>query len=75
MIFQKDRRETDAISLSGLKELPAIDFAAQKPLNDYIADLVFALYFNIDISNLGLKNAGQIRKKCQKNEFYKLLEK
>ncbi|GAI14950.1 unnamed protein product, partial [marine sediment metagenome] len=44
------------ISLSELKALPVIDFETQIIIKDYIDDLVFALYFNIRIKNLGIKS-------------------
>ncbi len=59
------------ISLSELKSLPAIDFEKQKMLKDYIDDLVFALYFNIKIENLGLDKAQEIKEKCAQNFYYK----
>jgi len=67
--------ETGNITLSELKSLPAIDFEKQTALKDYIDDLVFALYFNIRLTKLGFNCVAEIKKLCQKNKFYKLLNK
>lgn len=62
------------INLYHLKNLPIIDFNLQRKLKDYIDDLVFALYFNIPLKSIGLKNSNKIKVSCQKNKFYKVLE-
>lgn len=67
--------EREKIKLSELKSLPAIDFGKQAALKDYIDDLVFALYFNIPLTKVGLKYAPNIKKLCQNNKFYRLLKK
>lgn len=67
--------ETGKIRLSELKSLPAIDFEKQADLKDYVDDLVFALYFNIRLTKVGLNYAGEIKKLCQNNKFYKVLTK
>lgn len=59
------------IILPELKETPAIDFEKQKQLKDYIDDLVFTLYFNIQIKEIGLDKAETIKSACEKSEFYK----
>ena len=58
------------VVLSELKHLMAIDRELQGSLKDYIDDLVFALYFDVPIKKVGLKEAGQIKELCRKNEFY-----
>lgn len=63
------------ISLSELKDLPVIDFEKQKQLKDYIDDLVFVLYFNVQLEKVGLDEAETIKIKCKKVEFYKVVEK
>lgn len=63
------------INLSELKTLSVIDFEKQRLLKDYIDDLVFALYFGIRISDVGLKKAKAIKSLCEKNEFYKIVAK
>jgi hypothetical protein len=40
-----------------------------------VDDLVFALYFNIPLTKVGLNCADEIKKVCQKNKFYGLLKK
>lgn len=67
--------EKHVISLSELKTLPIIDYEKQQKLKNYIDDLVFALYFRIDLEDLGLNKADQIKAKCSKNPHYKLVNK
>ena len=61
------------IRLSELKSLPVIDFEYQATLKDYIDDLVFALYFNIPITRVGIKYAAEIKQQCKSNEFYEYI--
>ena len=61
------------IVLSELKYLPALDMSLQETLKNYIDDLVFALYFNIPLTKIGLEHAADIKKACQKNEFYQIV--
>ena len=63
----------DQIILSELKELPVIDFEKQKKLKNYIDDLVFVLYFNVPVKKISMDKAGEIRKNCGENKFYKIL--
>ena len=63
----------EKISLNDLKNLPVIDYAKQREIKVYIDDLVFALYFNIDIDKIGLNLANQIKQTCQRNKFYKIV--
>lgn len=65
--------EEQEINLSDLKTLPVIDFGRQKTLKNYIDDLVFALYFNIGLRELGLNKAHGIEEICAKNPYYKLV--
>jgi len=58
------------ISLSELISMPAIDYDKQKAIKDHIDDLVFALYFNVDIPKNKLNSPVVIKKLCQKNKFY-----
>ena len=62
------------ITLASLKSLPVIDYAYQAELKDYIDDLVFALYLNIQIHEISFKNRANIKKICEKNEFYTYLK-
>jgi len=66
--------EADRIPLSELKSLPAIDFEKEADLKDYVDDLVFALYFNVPLTRVGLKYRSEIKKACQKNRFYSLIK-
>ena len=63
------------IRLSELKTLPVIDFEYQQKLKDYIDDLVFTLYFNVPVKNIGIDHAGEIKQMCQENEFYSYINK
>jgi len=61
------------IALSELKDLPIIDYEKQQKIKDYIDDLVFALYLNIGLEKLGLNHAEEIKAKCSRNPYYKLV--
>jgi hypothetical protein len=65
--------EKQKISLSELKDLPIIDYEKQRKIKNYIDDLVFALYFNIKLENLGLNKTEKIKEKCSKNPYYRLM--
>ena len=65
--------EGQQISLSQLKNSPVIDFEQQKILKDYIDDLVFCLYFNLQIPKDKLSNTKFIKQHCRANKFYKEL--
>ena len=58
-----------------MKSLPVIDFDKQKKIKDYIDDLAFSLYFNVLIKKVGVELAGEIKKKCEENKFYKIVKK
>jgi len=66
--------ESWGIRLSELKELPAIDFQTQAALKDYIDDLVFALYFNVPLAEVGFEYADEIKKACRKSQYYGLTQ-
>ena len=65
--------EKDQIDLSELKDLAIIDFTKQKELKDYIDDLIFALYFNVPIKEVGLNKTDKIRKMCEESKFYSII--
>ncbi|MFZ2969777.1 MAG: hypothetical protein WA063_01370, partial [Minisyncoccia bacterium] len=67
-------KEKLTINLSELKSLAVIDFEKQKLLKDYIDDLVFALYFNARISDIGFDKAESIKSLCEKNKFYETVK-
>ena len=75
--IQQDKKlfKEGKIILSELKNMTAIDFEKQKKNKDYIDDLVFALYFNILIEKIGIEKSGTIKTECEKNKFYKILDK
>lgn len=62
------------VSLSDIKDVAVINFAKQRALKDYIDDLVFALYFNVGIDKVGIEEAKDIKAKCGKNKFYKIIQ-
>ena len=62
------------IILDDLRFLPAIDFEEQKKIKNYIDDLVFALYFNVKLPTLVIKNSNAIQTVCAKNEFYTIVK-
>jgi hypothetical protein len=61
------------INLSDLKTMPVIDLERQKSIKDYIDDLVFALFFNIQLKSLGINKAKEIKLQCLKNPHYKVV--
>jgi len=61
--------EKHQISLPELRNLQVIDFERQSQLKDYIDDLVFALYFNIPLKEVGLDKAEEIRGDCSKSKY------
>lgn len=62
--------EKRKIILSELESLPAIDFGKQQQIKDHIDDLVFCLYFNIEVPKDKLSKPEFIKKLCQENKFY-----
>ncbi len=63
------------VVLSELKYLMALDKGLQESLKDYIDDLVFALYFNVPVKKIGFNQAGQIKKLCHQDKFYRYIQK
>jgi len=68
-LFNKDK----LLNLSDLENTAAIDFERQKVIKNYIDDLVFALYFNIKLINIGVEYAAKIKLSCQNNKYYKTI--
>jgi hypothetical protein len=66
-VMKLEKRET---SLSELRNLQVIDFEKQAKLKDYIDDLVFALYFNVPLKQIGLETSDQVHEACSASEFY-----
>lgn len=65
--------EGKEIALSELTTTPAIDFEKQKAIKNHIDDLVFALYFNINVPKNKLDKPDAIKKLCKKNKFHSQL--
>jgi len=45
----------------------------QKKIQDYIDDLVFALYFDADISHIGIDHAEAVKNQCRTSRFYEIV--
>ena len=60
-------------SISELKKLPVVNFALQKQIKDYIDNLVFALYFKINLPTIGFSNREEVQTDCEKHKYYKLI--
>ena len=58
------------ITLPQLKYLPVIDVSRQKSIKEYIDDLIFALYFEIQPKSL---NPQVVHEACNKSKFYYVL--
>lgn len=64
--------EKQDIFLEELKNLPVIDLEKQSELKEYIDDLVFALYFNVPISQAEIDRPDKVKNKCSASEFYEM---
>jgi N-6 DNA Methylase/Type I restriction enzyme R protein N terminus (HSDR_N) len=60
----------DDITLTDLRNMPILDHAKQAEYKEYIDNLIFALYFNINIKILGLEKSDQIKQACMANKYY-----
>ena len=65
--------EDKEISLSELKSTPAVDPDRQKTIKDHVDDLVFALYFNVEIPKNKLSDPRKVKELCKKNKHYALV--
>lgn len=63
----------EKISLTELITTSAIDLEKQKAIKHHIDNLVFSLYFNVDIPRNKVDNTNFVTTVCQKNKFFKLL--
>ena len=73
ILKEKIESKREKITLSELKSLSIIDYEKQQKIKDYIDDLVFVLYFKIRLEKLGLNQAENIKMRCTKNPYYKLI--
>ena len=62
--------KSNEISLQDLKYMEIIDTQEQELVKKFIDDLVFALYFNIPIENVGINKKNEIKEICSKSEYY-----
>jgi hypothetical protein len=60
-------------SISILKSLTAFDKEYQAKLKNYIDDLVYALYFKINLIQLSFENAVEIKNTCAEHQYYQLV--
>lgn len=73
-IGKMDLLNKDGIGLiSELKAIPVFDKDYQGRLKDYIDDLVFALYFRIELTDIEFEKAKEINLQCAKHKFYELV--
>lgn len=61
------------ITLTELKKMSIIDKIEQNRIKDYVDDLIYSLYFNIPLESIGIDESVKIKKKCENNEFYKII--
>jgi len=57
-------------SISDLKNLHIIDKELQVQIKNYIDDLVYALYFNVKLQDIGFVNRDKVHIACAKHEYY-----
>jgi hypothetical protein len=65
LIFNREE-----VTLPELQNLEAIDFEEQQQLKNHIDNLVFALYFEVEIADNQLDNFEFVQKECEKDENY-----
>lgn len=61
------------IKLNDLKNINIIDKSEQIKIKDYVDDLIFSLYYNIPLENIGINNSNIIKSKCKKVMLYKII--
>lgn len=60
--------------ISDLKQISVFDPEYQQEIKTYIDDLVFALYFNIELELFGFENRKAVKEKCSKSSYFMLIE-
>jgi len=60
-------------ALQNIKYLEVIDLREQKKVKDYIDDLVFSMYFNIELREIGIDKADSIKEICRQSQFYDII--
>ena len=60
-------------SVRELKKFPMVDFRLQKEIKSYVDDLVFALYFNVTLAEIGFVNCDSVHKTCKKHRYYAMI--
>ena len=74
--YYKEEFDLDkqVIALSELMSLPIIDFDKQKEIKEQIDNLVFCLYFNINIPVDKVSDAKFVYSQCLKNKFFEQIK-
>jgi len=67
--------EGKIITLSELISLPTIDYEKQQEIKSIIDNLIFCLYFNIDIPKNKVSDAAFIKTSCIRNKYYQLVSR
>ena len=67
--------EEQKIALSELKDLPIIDYGKWQKIKEYIDDMVFSLYFHIELKTIGINQSKAINAKCSQNPYYELVSR
>lgn len=70
----ENEKSAKKISLSKLNNLKIINFGKQKELKAYMDNLVFALYFNLDLRKV-VNNPEKVKNTCSKSKYYKIIKK
>ena len=60
-------------SVRELMKFPVVNFWLQKARKRYVDDLVYALYFNVKISEIGFQNRESVHKACKKHKYYAII--
>ncbi len=60
-------------SVHELKKSAVVDFRLQEEIKSYIDDLVFALYFNVKLSEIGFQKRESVHKTCKKHKYYDII--
>ena len=61
------------VTIQELKNLVVFDKEYQLAIKDYIDDLIFTLYFNVKLKEIGFTKADSIKKLCSQSKYYNLM--
>lgn len=71
LLFEKLRDERKSFDIFKSETMNS----QHKAFKNFIDDLVFCLYFNLDVPKDKISDTGFIKSLCQKNKFYPEIEK